>query len=370
MIRMESIDINIKNSSSHIVLEIDTNTVFRLIDLCKDKENNISKEFYDWYLIDSIFPVKNGELHLPQDQFYGEYILEFDVTNPDEVLLDLKHTSVKTPLASYNFYRQDNLTMNNITFSVIHKNTETFRRVISNANRKPGSVINEEQDKRIQTEVKENSDRSKFIKKAVEKAKKGGKVSLKNVTRKAVHELTDKHFDRVLEAFVYYFYATMYYMVRINPSIINKSSPLESPLNYKEIQAIHRYDGYIDLRKQVNYKYIDDDPDRIKRQYRFHIEGWTVRGHYRRINGKLVWINQFNKGSGPIEKRTYATVDRKKLDIPVKETIITKLVPITEPVKLKPSRKLINKPIDRKNPPAIQKILTFFKNIFNYLKTN
>ena len=78
----------------------------------------------------------------------------------------------------------------------------------------------------------------------------------------------------------------------------------------------YKYSGYIDLTKTKVYRpNITERMEDEKRNYKRHIEKWSVRGHHRTVNGKSIWIDEHEKGTGKLEKRIYGTIPEKELNL-------------------------------------------------------
>lgn len=108
-------------------------------------------------------------------------------------------------------------------------------------------------------------------------------------------------------------HACMYYYTKEKPEQIQYGAyfGFQEDLEYttKKETYIYKYTGYINLndtkiyRTKINKK-LDDEK---RKEYERHIESWTVRGHYRTIKGKKVWIKDHVRGEGMLENRIYGT---------------------------------------------------------------
>ena len=120
-------------------------------------------------------------------------------------------------------------------------------------------------------------------------------------------------------------HASMYYYTKQKPEEISYDSyfGFQEDLEYttKKQTYIYKYTGYINLndtkifRTRINKK-LDDEK---RKEYERHIESWTVRGHYRTIKGKKVWIKDHIRGEGVLENRIYGTVPESEVLLIPKE---------------------------------------------------
>lgn len=105
--------------------------------------------------------------------------------------------------------------------------------------------------------------------------------------------------------------STMYYYTEQKPkeityeSYFSKDKDLE--INTKTEKYLYKYTGYINLNDSKIYRTkIDKNLKNHKsRTNTRHIESWSVRGHYRTIKGKKVWIDEHVRGTGQLENRIY-----------------------------------------------------------------
>lgn len=72
------------------------------------------------------------------------------------------------------------------------------------------------------------------------------------------------------------------------------------------ITATYKYNGKVNLVDNRVYKSTGTPSE--KKEFIRHIGRWLVRGHWRKYeDGKTIWIEQYEKGEGRMEKRTYVT---------------------------------------------------------------
>jgi hypothetical protein len=141
---------------------------------------------------------------------------------------------------------------------------------------------------------------------------------LKNTTR-----TVDKMVAQFMcEHTVFFCYATMFYFSVQRPDSIKieeyeATNPKEIDLCLKSGKRKYYYSGYVNLNQTKIYRpRINEKLDSIKRgEYKRHIEKWGVRGHYRNVNGKQIWIDAHERGEGKLESRVYGTEKESEVNI-------------------------------------------------------
>lgn len=106
--------------------------------------------------------------------------------------------------------------------------------------------------------------------------------------------------------------STMCYYTQEKPERIPyESFVIIEDLEYstKKQKYTYKYTGYINLNDTKIYRTIikRNLEEEKKKEYQRHIESWSVRGHYRTIKGKKVWVKEHIKGEGTLENRIYGT---------------------------------------------------------------
>lgn len=106
--------------------------------------------------------------------------------------------------------------------------------------------------------------------------------------------------------------STMCYYTKEKPERISyESFAITEDLEYttKKQKYSYKYTGYINLNDTKIYRTIikKNLDEEKKKEYQRHIESWSVRGHYRTIKGKRVWVKEYIKGEGILENRIYGT---------------------------------------------------------------
>jgi hypothetical protein len=124
------------------------------------------------------------------------------------------------------------------------------------------------------------------------------------------------------------------------------TNPKEVDLCLKSGKRKYYYSGYVNLNQTKIYRpRINEKLEKIKRgEYNRHIEKWGVRGHYRNVNGKQIWIEAHERGEGKLEKRIYGTAKESEMNIipQVFEVEYTYVEPIEQPEQLTPPEEVIN----------------------------
>jgi len=126
-----------------------------------------------------------------------------------------------------------------------------------------------------------------------------------------------KLYKYMSERSIYFCYSTMYYYAKNKSKEITlKQKKLLDDGIKKQINSIYKYTGYVNIDEAKIYKpIIEKDDNEPKREYERHIERWSVRGHYRRINGNLTWIDNHFRGEGNLEKRIYGTENESDINV-------------------------------------------------------
>lgn len=257
---------------------------------CTTDDEDITKEFYDWYLKEEEFPIEKGLfiMEINKDGANTSYGIEFDLTDPDEVLLDIIVRGSKKKFAQFNFYRNDNLTMKNISVEIDFIQMSEFHKLNN-------LVWTADDLGKVKMDAHYKAERSKFS------TRREGMRKVRPVMYRGASE-------SMCRQAVYCLYATMFYLVKRDPIYTDKSI---SKVNNKEFDYVlqeYKYTGFVDINKRsVCRVNAVKDIDLPKRDYTRHIGSWTVRGHYRRINGNLVWVKPHIKGQGELEQRVYGT---------------------------------------------------------------
>ena len=169
-------------------------------------------------------------------------------------------------------------------------------------------------------------------------------LKIYNKKYKETLRITDKMVAEFMcEHTVYFCYATMFYFSVQRPDSIKieeyeATNPKEIDLLLKSGKRKYYYSGYVNLNETKIYRpKINEKLDKIKRgEYKRHIEKWGVRGHYRNVNGKQIWIDSHEKGEGRLEKRIYGTEKESEMLIVPKvfEVEYTYAEPIEQPKQL------------------------------------
>jgi hypothetical protein len=309
--------------------------VMEMIKFCKDAENNVSKEFYDWYLSKhGKFFIKTGTLIIDfETKEPYKYHLNFNFNDVDNAEFEFFGADKKFPLYRFSFVREDNLTMANITAEAKFINDRLLK--------KESLIFT--RAKSIHDPI-ENT--RKQINSIVRRMKKNQTIENQHIYKKALsikkvaNEFKTVNSDCVIEFLIYGIYATMFYVSINGVNDIDENAnqieeqKTETPtigenIPMQKIKTIYKYTGYVDIGKPQIFKpVIKRDKNEPIRDYERHIESWTVRGHYRRTPNGLKWIDEHIKGNGELEQRIYSTSDKKSLNLNAKIFEVEKNVPI------------------------------------------
>ena len=193
-------------------------------------------------------------------------------------------------------------------------------------------------------------DKVKVVWKTFNKKYDNSSLKIYNREYKETLRITNKMVAEFMcEHTVYFCYATMFYFSVQRPDSLKieeyeATNPKEIDLCLKSGKRKYYYSGYVNLNQTKLYRpKINKKLEKIKRgEYNRHIEKWGVRGHYRNINGKAIWIEAYEKGEGKLENRIYGTENESEMNIIPKvfEVDYTYVEPISQ--QLTPLKKDIN----------------------------
>ena len=286
-----------------IVVTFDDTT--RMIDFCKDSEGNVSKDFYEWYLIEQNLFTKSGMLIIDMDEAKKNRIaVFFDFSNPDYVSFTWHSYKRRFPICKFYFNRQENLTMEEVSFDEEYRSLNMFK--------SDGAVyVRNDYAQSLDKIVKDSAKairRSKALAAASEYKKSV-------IIQDEVNRLIDDSITQCCRLIIYSTYSLMYYVSKQEPKEITTTFNSDTEASQK-VKALYKYTGYVDLRENKVYKpLIKKDPDEPVREYERHIQKWTVRGHYRQTKKGKIWIEPHTKGEGELEKRIYGTEDESDLNL-------------------------------------------------------
>lgn len=157
----------------------------------------------------------------------------------------------------------------------------------------------------------------------LERRQRGKKGTAQTRIWKDVRDEVDYEIRKFMcEHTVLFCYSTMFYFSREapseidNPYIAEHAAAEDKEMVQGNVTYKYKYTGYIDLTKTKVYRAKKSERlEEEKREYERHIEKWSVRGHYRNINGERRWIAEHEKGSGTLEKRLYGTIPERELNL-------------------------------------------------------
>ena len=164
------------------------------------------------------------------------------------------------------------------------------------------------------------------------------KQIMKKWADKEEHILSQFMWEHTIE----FIHSSMFYFTLQKPDKISYQEVMQKQPETIEFKTNNKvvkyyYTGYVDLSKSKVYKVVtnnnlEDEKKKGRDKYERHIEKWSVRGHYRNINGKQVWINPHDRGEGTLEKRIYGVVPQSELNLIPKvfERTIETLVETTD----------------------------------------
>ena len=322
--------------------------ITRMKDYCCD-ESGVTREFMDWYVNEETFFTRKGVLisGYQSRDVEKQFVISFDFTNPEIVEFVMYDHLTNKPLCKYRFIKEDNLAMKDVNVLITWFDKKAFANTTSIFSDKSLSEL---------------------------KPKSLGAVNHKTLSRKGLIQRKHKLEAQIDESYkslckymaeqgVYYAYAAMYYFA--NNKMLETTGKAKSKLlgdtMSNQIASIYKYTGYINLEDiRVYAPKVDRDPNEPIREYGRHIQKWSVRGHYRRVGDKRIWIESFEKGEGELETRVYGTTKEPEIEIIPKEFEVMRnvsdvtiavprpitqkkevvTVPVTEPIKAAPDKYL------------------------------
>lgn len=146
--------------------------------------------------------------------------------------------------------------------------------------------------------------------------------------RKMEHEFMCSHIVKM-------FYASMYYFSLKRPDKVDNQEyereqakeNQDVEITFKTVKKKYYYTGYINLNHTKIYR-VNRKELKEKREFQRHVEKWDVRGHYRTVNGKKIWIEAHVKGKGRLENRVYGVQDESEVNVRAKVFEVTTQVPV------------------------------------------
>ena len=324
--------------------------ITRMKDFCTNKGEGVTKDFYDWYVNDNAFFSKTGML-ICEKVINGsekKFVVSFDFNNPDIPSFVMYDYAKQKPVCRYIMIREDNLAMKDITLKISWIDMKFFM--------DPSSIFlsNETYD-----EVKKDCESKLYLdSKVKEKEKKLGKQeyafggsgrnrNLKNakkqlnIVEKQLEKVNYKIATFMAQQGVYFVYATMYYFAKNKAKEVTgmtKEGSIEF-ITGRQVKALYKYTGYVNVDEVKVYKPVIKKDGPV-REYGRHIEKWSVRGHYRKVGDKTIWIEPHERGEGELEKRIYGTEKESEVNV------IPKVFEVVRNVKEHPSN-LDEKIIDK-----------------------
>lgn len=337
-------------------------------EFCTDSEGTVTREFMDWYVFENSFFVVQGVLII--ENLYAEpdkkLIIYFDFSDPDFPHFSVTDPSMNKEVILWHFSRQGNLTMKDVLV-VIDFWEKDF---IKKRSGEKSYLITDKLSKKlnqfkshIPTRVRlANASRKKLL-------------SEQNKLRSELQNISLEIIKSMAEACVYCVYSTMYYFAKVTPKEITgigRSGIINTGVA-ELINSTYKYTGFVNLSESKIYRpVIKKDKNEPVREYERHIEKWFVRGHYRRVGEKVIWIDPQVRGMGNLEQRHYGT------DYTQESELIPKIIPIQRIVYKENAEKTEHleqliysrpetqtiKPVAPNRPERIRP--SFFERISNY----
>ena len=291
-----------------------------------------SRFYHQWYEENEAYFVKEGifviddlmfiDTHKDVNQFKSvRYCFKFDFTEKTHSSFTILNYYNQEKVAEFKFYRKDNPDFKNLKVKIDFMDLKKFEKLGFFANTVIEKKINKSWD--IFNMRNASLPKSKY---------KEAHLKQVEAEKKMYLEFMCEHTMEII-------HSSMYYYTKQQPEQISYASYFGSQedLEYttKKETYIYKYTGYVNLNDSKIYRTkINKGLDADKRKdYDRHIESWTVRGHYRKVNGKMSWVKDHIKGEGVLEQRIYGTVPESDI------LLIPKLIECERDVRVSVKRK-------------------------------
>jgi hypothetical protein len=292
-----------------------------------------SKFYNEWYDANEAYFVRKG-IFVVDDLMYLDclkdgkddkkpvrYCFKFDFSENTHSSFTILNYYNQEKIADFRFIRSDNPEFKEVKVRIDYMDLKKFK----NLGRFTNPIFNEKMDKSWKVFYSRTD--------SLPKAK------LQEAYNKQVELDNKMTLQFMCEHTVEMVHACMYYYTKEKPQQIQYDSyfGFQEDLEYttKKETYIYKYTGYINLndtkvyRTKIN-RNLDDEK---RKEYDRHIESWTVKGHYRTIKGKKVWIKDHIRGEGALEQRIYGTKPESEV------LLIPKLIECEREVRVSVKRK-------------------------------
>ena len=309
--------------------------------------------FEDWYEKNEAYFVKKGvflmDNLLQTEKETLRYCFLFDFENKEESYFTIINYYNREKIATFKSERTGDWRNPKITIDYFDK------KKFKDFGRFTNSIIKDKVLKQWDLFLKRNS--SLPDKKFKEELRKYNDFE----DRMVAQFMCEHTFDMVQSSF-FYFTLERPEQIEYKEFIDEQKEETEITSRTSGKVAKYYYTGYINLNQTKIYrtKNLSEDlkKEKSKRgEYQRHIEKWTVRGHYRTVNGNKIWIEPHTRGTGSIvENRIYGISPESEINLVPKVFEVTRLV--QEKTDTEPKENSI---------PEIPK-LSFWKKIINRIK--
>lgn len=302
--------------SKTIIINYDD--ISRMKEFCTQEEGVITKEFMDWYVLENSFFMTNGVLIIENiyEEANKKLIIYFDFSDPDFPEFSAMDNTSEREVIRWSFSRAANLTMKDVVVNLQYWDKDYIKK------RSPEKtyLITESLNKKLTQFKARIPVRVRMANASTKKL-----YSEKNKLTKELNGFSVEIIRSMAEASVYIIYSTMFYFSRNKSKEVvgaGRSEILTSGIA-QLVNSNYKYTGFVNLNESKIYRpVIKKDKNEPIREYGRHIEKWYVRGHYRRVGDKTIWIEPHTKGSGNLEQRHYGTDNLQEAEI------IPKIIPI------------------------------------------
>jgi hypothetical protein len=266
-----------------------------------------SNFFNEWYDKNEAYFVRKGIFVIDNLMFLDcldnkgndehksvRYCFQFDFTDNNKSNFTILNYYNREKVAEFNFKRSDFSNLKDVTCSFDFIDIKAYKRLGFFAN----SIIRSKVEKKWELFFSRNA--------SLPKAKFNDAYSKQNLEedKMILQFMCDHSIEIIL--------STMCYYTKEKPEQISyESFIIKEDLEYttKTVKYTYNYTGYINLNDTKVYRTTINKnlKDEKNRDYQRHIQSWSVKGHYRTIKGKKVWIKEHTRGEGELENRIYGT---------------------------------------------------------------
>jgi hypothetical protein len=266
--------------------------------------------FEDWYQNNEAYFVKKGVFLMDgllntEKKEMLRYCFLFDFENKEESVFTVINYYTREKIAVFKNKRTEDWKNPEITVEYFDK------KKFKDFGRFTNSIIKEKVLKQWDIFIRRNS--SLPNNKYKEQLKK-----FEELEDKMVSEFMWEHTVDIIHCSFFYFTLEKPKQIEYKEFIEEEKKETEITSSSGKVVKYY-YTGYVNLNETKIYRTnISEElkSEKSKRgEYQRHIEQWSVRGHYRTINGKKIWIEPHVKGTGNLENRLYGVSPESEMNL-------------------------------------------------------